>query len=103
MLQHLACLNEDNKSYTPRPRCLSNLETQRPKAVASQAQRERYMGPRVSKSLSYSWSRCLTDLEFKCGNLVMNQYKVIDKEIYLNLMVFSFMISLAHEMNTTET
>ena len=47
------------------------------------------MGPRVSKLLSYCWVRRLTDLEFKRGNLVTDRYKVIAKEIYLNLMVFS--------------
>ena len=31
----------------------------------------------------------LTDLEFKCSNFKMDQYKVIAKETYLSLMVFS--------------
>ena len=36
----------------------------------------------------------------------MDRYKVIAKETYLNLLVFSdflFMVSLVHEMNTGET
>ena len=47
------------------------------------------MGLRVSKLLSYHWLKRLTDLEFKCGNLETDQYKVIAKETYLSLLVFS--------------
>ena len=61
---------------------------------------------RVSKSLSYHWLRHLTDLEFKCGNLETDQYKVIAKETYWSLMVFpDFLleVSLVREMNTGKT
>ena len=80
----------------------SNLETQGPEAVASQAQQGYYQGQRVSTLLSYCWLRCLTDLEFKCGNLETDQYKVIAKEAYLSLMVFLLMVSLVYEMNTAK-
>ena len=60
-------------------------------------------GLRVFKSLSYRWLRHLIDLEFKCGNLETDQYKVTVLPEFDGIFSFSFVVSLVHEMNTSKT
>ena len=49
----LANLPEELQTYTPRPRELSDLVTQRPKAVTPQHSEGGIKGLRVTKSLSF--------------------------------------------------
>ena len=49
---------------------------------------KQFRSPRVSKSLSYHWLRCLTDVRI---HLKTDQYKLIAN---LSLMVFLFLVSL---------